>query len=89
MNKALESLEKIKLQLKDLENALLDADPLCIIKGKHLDLCGEFLHCCREHPDMPWEQIPEAAAALKTVEEYEWFILKYFKIDLSPKQENK
>jgi len=89
MNKALEALEQIKLHLNVIENALSEADPLYVIKDKHFDLCGEFYNCCREHPDMPWGQIPEAVAALKTLKEYEAFVLKYYNIDFSSKQENK
>ena len=72
-----------------IENALLKTDPLYIIKSTYSSLCGEFTRYCRERPDTPWDQIPEAVAALKTLEEYEAFVLKYYKIDLSPKQENK
>lgn len=53
-----------------------------VIRQKYMKLSEEFLNICRAHRDLTYDQIPEAKAALKEIEEFENFAEKYFGINL-------
>ena len=53
-----------------------------VVYDKYYDLCGNFLKACRDNPDTPWGEIPEAVTAMKELRQYKLFVNKYFGINL-------
>ena len=52
-----------------------------VFKQKYFALCENFLKLCRAYKDLTYDQIPEAKAALRAIEEFENFSEKFFGID--------
>ena len=57
------------------------------LKSKFIELCGKFYKSCKEKPTTLPKDIPEAVKAMDEIKEFEYFVKKYFNLDLEELRE--
>lgn len=58
-----------------------------IVTNKWWDLTSAFIKPCREHADIPMNQIPEAVEAMNKCKEFERVCKEYFNINVGENKE--